>query len=105
MGDSYKTLAQGVLPAATATMYTVPGATQTIVRNLTLSNYSGVSANVSLYRNGSTAPFLADGVITVPAGGHAEWDGSRALETGATIRGGAIPPGTVSFTLDGDEIT
>lgn len=92
--DSFKKLAQGQLPAAAATVYTVPGATQSIVKTIVLDN-NGVTAQlVSMYIDG-TAATNRIGSFTIPAGGNATWTAAGwAMHdtTGALLGTTALPP-------------
>lgn len=50
--DGFKVLAQGQIPAVAAAIYTVPGATATLVQRLFLANVTAGTVTLSLYING-----------------------------------------------------
>lgn len=92
--DSFKVLAQGQLAAATAVVYTVPGSTQALVKQIQLANTSGVDvAGVTFYVNGTAATNQITGTIAIPANGTAVYangvwqvySSTGALLTGATL--------------------
>lgn len=106
MADAYKQLYQGQLAATVGTLYTVPSATGTIIRHISVVNNDTVSRTFALYRGGTAATNL----ITPPAmvvlpGGMQEWDGAMALAATDTIRGIGSVATMLSVTIDGDEIT
>src|SRR3990172_9506753 len=79
--DAFKVLAQGQLPAAIATIYTVPAApAQAIVKAIHLVNGTGSSVTAALRVNGTLATNAILPPITILAGGF--WifsdDGLRA---------------------------
>lgn len=72
--EAYKVLGQGQLGTSAAPLYTVPGATTALVREIFLANTMASPIIVALYVNGTTA---ANKIVTVtiPASGSASYDG------------------------------
>ena len=106
MTDSYKLLGQGVLAInAFTTIYTVPGATQAIIKNVRLINTGVVDGIVQIFRNGTGDAKAASPKLLIPAyHGSAEWDGTDAFATGDTVSASANVA-TMTYELSGDEIT
>jgi hypothetical protein len=106
VADAYKTLYQGQLPAAAATLATVPALTSWIVKHITVVNNDTSDRTFTLYRNGTAATNIClPPNVNVPAGGMVEWDGTMALEAGGTIAGVASVAAQLTITIDGDEVT
>ena len=87
----------------TATLYTVPGATRTVVTSLAVTNTSGASANLTLKVNG-VAKFAAE---PIAAGGRlflGPNDIRWAMATGTTITGGASAGSALELSAYGTEI-
>jgi len=115
--DAFKVLAQGQLPAAIATIYTVPAApAEAIVKAIHLVNGTGSSVTAALRVNGTLATNAILPPITILAGGFAIFadDGWRAyndqgqlLSAGATGATGATGlagvTGPAGFGLPGLE--
>lgn len=104
MADDFKVLAQGTLTNSSATLYTVPGGTQAIIKMIVLANYSGVDRWAKLTVNGA-----ADGNIILPqttilAGGHGE-GGPFTLDAADTLLGYAEANTAITYTVFGMEIT
>lgn len=106
MADAYKILYQGQLPAAVATLYTVPVSTKVIVKFVALQEATGAGGpyTVDLYINGTTAAKHWKG-LSLSAGWSADWDGTLALNAGDTIAGVCSAATTVTITISGDEVT
>jgi hypothetical protein len=101
--DSFKKLAQGQLPAAAATIYTVPGSTSSIVKSIVLDNTSGVSQLVSMFMDG-TAATNRIGSFTIPAGGNATWTASgwSMHDTTGALLGTTALPAQANNTFTGN---
>lgn len=105
MTDTYKVLSQSQLPNAAAAQYTVPGATQAIVRTIVLVNTSGAPVNVSLYVNGAANSNKILDTYTVPANTRIELNGVITLAATNTIQGVAATAAVVTMTVFGLEIS
>jgi hypothetical protein len=104
MADAYKTLYQGQLPNAAATLATVGGAKSWIVKHIGLANNTAGAVTWQLFRNGTAAANLWIGG-SIPANGYAEWDGQEALATAETFAGIAATANSVTITISGDEVS
>ena len=105
MADAYKTLYQGQPTASVATLYTVPGSTAAIIKNVKAVNNDTVARTLTLYINGTAATNVWAKGHSIPPGGSIEWDGTVALEAAGTIRGLASVATMVTVTISGDEVT
>lgn len=72
--DAFKKLFQGQLATSVATLYTVPGSTQTLIKTIILDNTTGSPATATLYVDGTAAANRICS-FTIPAGGEAVWSG------------------------------
>lgn len=104
MALSIKALADGQLPAAKGTLYTVPGATQTILRSITLVNTDSVARTVNIYvnRTGTSRRIIPkDQSIQPGASTHVAI--IVTLEAGDLVEGDASVATIVDYTLSGVE--
>jgi hypothetical protein len=74
--ETYKVLDQRQLAAAAATIYTAPASTQSFVKTIAVVN-TGASATCQFFRGGTAAANAITPVLTVPAGGWAQYDEGR----------------------------
>lgn len=76
--ETYKKLAQGQLPAATAALYTVPGATTGFVKEIHFTNTGSASQTITLYVDGTAA---ANELVSfvIPGNGFATYNGEWAI--------------------------
>lgn len=73
--DTFKTLAQGQLASSTGTLYTVPGSTQALVKQIHLANTTGSDVTgVVLYTGGTAAGNQLTGTMTILANGTAVYN-------------------------------
>lgn len=103
MADTYKRLARTSSSSATATtVYTVPGATTTLVRKIHISNNSGTAGTVKIHHVESGGSADATNVIlpTVTLGNNEQGidDAPFAMEDGDTIQ--IIADGTNAITIN-----
>ena len=107
MAEAYKILGQGELPAAAGVLYTVPGATEAIVKLITLVNQTAGALTVTMWIDGAAdANLWVPPTFEIPANGSAEWSGSLALEAAITIRGAtAGGANDITYLITGLEIT
>ena len=105
MAVTSKELYAGTLTTTlTATLYTVPSSTNTVVTSITICNSSGSSANLTL-KAGGTALFAA---LPVDAGTSlflGPNDIRKVLATTKTIAGGASAGSALEVTINGVELT
>lgn len=110
MTDTFKRLAQGTFSSGTATtLYTVPGATSTLIKKVVVSNNSGTAGTVKLHHVASGGSATSDNVIvpTTPLGNneHGVDSDPFVMETGETLRGVGDGTNAISYTIYGLEIS
>ena len=107
MAEAYKILAQGELPVAVGVLYTVPGATEAIVKHIRLVNQTAGILTVTMWIDGNTdAELWVPSTTEIPANGSMEWDGSMSLEAAVTIRGAtAGGANDITYLITGLEIS
>lgn len=108
MSDVCKLLYQGQLPAAVATLATVPSSPviSWIVKHWIVVNNDTVARTFALYRQGTAATnIITPPAVSVPAGGCVEWDGTMSMGTGETLRGVGSVATMLTLTVDGDEVS
>ena len=101
MAATAKVLSRTTLTDSSATLYTVPSATTTIVTNIALANITGSDATVDL---------LLDGVellkeVTVAANSTSIIDLKQVLVATDTIAGLASATSTITVHVSGVEVT
>jgi len=103
--DTYKVLSQSQLPNAAAAQYTVPGATQAIVRSIVLVNTTAGPITVSLFVNGSGAGNKILDTYSIPANTRVELNAVMTLAATNTIQAVASAAASVTMTVFGLEIS
>lgn len=104
------TIKQLVAPTAlsatlTTTLYTVPGATKAIVKEILLCNTDTVPRTVTIYfGTGSAAANTALSAISIGAGETKFVTLSTVLAAADTIKGGASTAAVVACTISGVEV-
>lgn len=97
-------LADGQLAAAKATLYTCPGATQTIIKTITYVNTDGSARDVNLYlKPGATSRRIIPIDMELGAGYSLIFDDELTLEAGDLIEGDASLANVVDYTINGIE--
>ena len=103
----YKSLADGQLAAAKATLYTVPAATTASIKQITYTNTDVAARTVNLYvkRSGSVSRRIIPMNMSLAIGNTMYWgDGdSMELSTGDIIEGDASAATVVDYTITGAE--
>jgi len=99
MATTPKALARAAAATSSATLYTVPASTTTIVTNIAVTNTAGASATFTV---------ALDGVVLIPASSIAAnstafFDLKQVLATTKTITGFASAT-TVNFHISGVEL-
>jgi hypothetical protein len=104
MALSIKALADGQLAGAKGTLYTVPGATQAIIKTITLVNTSASAVTTNLYaKPGATSRRIIPKDLSIPAGGTYIHDVVLTLETGDLIEGDASTAAVIDYSISGAE--
>jgi hypothetical protein len=103
--DTYKVLSQTQLPNAAAAQYTVPAATQAIVRAIVLVNTTAGPITVSLFVNGSGAGNKILDTYSIPANTRIVLNDVVTLAATNTIQAVASAAASVTMTVFGLEIS
>lgn len=93
--------------AANGTLYTVPGATTLIVRNIHIANTTGAAATITLAINGTSdtaANCFLEG-LSIPADGVYNWNGFLVLEAAETIQGKQGTASALTVVISGVNVT
>lgn len=106
MAVNVKALGDGQLAAAKGTLYTVPGATQAILRSITLVNTDASARACNLYvnRTGASRRIIPKDV-SLGAGERYELLTVITLEAGDLIEGDASAATVVDYVLSGVEVS
>lgn len=106
MAEAYKILAQGEVGTASGALYTVPGATEAIIKHIRFVNQTGAAITITIWIDGTTDPFLwLPPTTSIPANGSLEFEGSLALAAASVINGDTATANTITFIISGVEIT
>lgn len=102
-----KSLADGQLAVAKATLYTVPAVTSTLVLFISVTNTTTNTRNINLYvkRSGSVSRRIIPTDLKLSSGANYLFDGRLPLSTGDLIEGDASVATSVDFTIGGVEET
>lgn len=104
--DSYTLIHQSQIAATIATLFTVTGGHQYIIKHMTVINNDTVARTFGLYRQGTAAAnVITPPNMSIPAGGMAEWDGTMSMDAAETFRAVASVASMLTITIDGDDIT
>lgn len=103
MTETFKKLYQGELPDSVATLYTVPGATQVIIKYMVAINTTANEVTMQLWHDGVADSNCIFGPTTIPAGGKAEFDGNLIMETADTLNGKAGTSSSITLSVYGLE--
>jgi hypothetical protein len=106
MTDTFKKLYQGQPGTSSAALYTVPGSTQTVIKQIRVVNVGTVPASIKLW-HGATA---VDGTVILPdvtlqPGEWGEFDGLIVAQAAEIIHGKASVAATFTVTMYGLEIS
>lgn len=101
----YKSLAQGQLPNAKGTIYTVPASTTAYIKSLKVVNTDSSARTVNIYvkRSGGTSRRIWPSAMSLAAGYVAEDEDIGGLSTGDIIEGDASAATVVDYTILGAE--
>jgi hypothetical protein len=96
------------LTTSAVILYTVPAATSTIIKQVLISNVSGIDARATIHlvpSGGTPVPEnKAFGEILVPANTTQLVDGSIVIPTGATVQGLANISDAINVHISGVEV-
>lgn len=102
-----KVLAEGQLPNAKGTLYTVPALTATIIKTITYVNTGLAAQAVNLYikKSGSTSRRIMPKDMILGIDFLFVMDDELTLDVGDLIEGDAANPTEVDYTVNGVEKT
>jgi len=103
--DTFKKLAQAQPGVAAATLYTVPAATQTVVKQIRAVNTGTVPASIKLWHDGVADVNVILPPVTLQPGEWGEFDGLIVGEAADTFSGLASVAATITVTMYGLEIS
>lgn len=106
MADTAKRLYGPARPATTtATLYTVPGSTTAIIRNIHIANPTGSAATATLGIGADAAGIRLFDAFSVPAGEVLDWSGFLVLAAAEILTGMQGTLNAMTFTVSGVEVT
>jgi len=106
MTDTAKRLAgPDDIPNSTTTMYTVPGSTKAIIRNIHIANTTTSQASIKMSIGADSAATRILGDLPIPANGTYDWSGFMVLEAGETLRATGGTNNALTVTVSGVEVT
>jgi len=100
-----KLLADGQLAAAKTTIYTVPAATQAIIRDVAFGNVGGLTENLNLYvkKSGGTSRLFSRAQLDLDEFAHEEDIGT--LDAADELEAETTNAASVDFSIHGVELT
>lgn len=105
MAETYKVLYQGQPSTSMVTVYTVPGSTSAIVKQIRLVNVSVAAATIKLCQGGTADANCILPAVSLGPGEWAEFDGSIFMATGTTLAAQAQTASAITMTVHGVEIS
>ena len=105
MPTTPKLLADGQLAAAKTTIYTVPAATQAIIRDVAFGNVGGLTENLNLYvkKSGGTSRLFSRAQLDLDEFAHEEDIGT--LDAADELEAETTNAASVDFSIHGVELT
>lgn len=105
MPETFKKLAQGFATAAGGALYTVPGSTQTIVREIRVVNTDSAAQTIALFDGGVAAVNAIKGTTTLQPNETMEVPCYITMAAAATIQAKASADAKVTVTVYGLELS
>lgn len=94
-----------LLTSSSVTLYTVPGATTAILRNIHIANTSGTAATARLSIGADAAGTRLLGDLSIPANSTYDWSGFMPVAAVETIRGQSGTTNVLTITVSGVLVT
>ncbi len=103
---TWRALADGRLPAATAALYTVPANAHALIKTITLTNTAAAIRTINLYMNtsGVNRRIMPEN-MSMEANWMFVYNDELTLEPGDSIQGDASVAACVDFAINGMEET
>jgi hypothetical protein len=105
MAEAYKRLYQGQPGTSITTIYTVPAATNAVVKNIRIVNMGTASATIQLWHGGTTNANVILPATTLQPGEWGEFDGLIVAPTTEVFSAQASLATTMTVTMYGLELT
>jgi hypothetical protein len=105
MPESYKRLAAATIGVTKTVVYTVPAATQAIVKAIEIVGLLGTSQTITIWHNSGATEIRLLYVMPIDGLGQAEWDGTKCLVAGDTISVQANIAAAFELAMYGIEVT
>lgn len=93
------------IPNSEVTLYTVPGATTAIIRNIHIANTTGTAATIKMSIGADAAGTRILGDLSIPANGTYDWSGFMVLAAAETLRATGGTNNALTATVSGVEVT
>ena len=103
MAEAYKVLSQGEVATSATALYTVPVATEAIIKHMDVVCTSAAKLKLWVGGTGDGNVILPE--VSLATGEFAQWDGTIALEAGQIIYGDSDVSTAITVTIYGLEIT
>jgi hypothetical protein len=103
--NTFKKLAQQLVPDSPTLIYTVPADTQTLIRHIIVPNPSLADASFALWVDGTSDANLEKPPSSVLAGGWIEFSGVMAMGAGDQLYVSSDTDNVLTITVDGLERT
>lgn len=87
------------------TLYTVPGATTAIIRNIHIANTSGTAATLKLGIGADAVGTRLLGDVSIPANGTYDWSGFLVMAATETLRATAGTDNVLTITVSAVLVT
>jgi hypothetical protein len=106
VAESYRILDQRQAATSATVHYTVPAATQAIVKHVTAVNaHATLASTISFFVNGTAATNRWTQAVSLAPGESQVFDGTLALATGGTIYAQASVAAAITVTISGAEVS
>jgi hypothetical protein len=106
MALTAKPLGQGQLPSSKGTLYTVPGATATLITRGTLVNTTAgaLTVNVYLKTSAGSSRRIVPKDLSLAAGASVDIRGGHVVDAGGLIEGDASSATSIDYFFSGVEM-
>ena len=105
MAESIKKLAQLTLDGTVQTIYTAPTSTSTIIKEISLVNFTLSNVNATIWDGGNADNNIILPPTSIDAGGHGEFNGVYFLEAGDVLKAQASASASITMTVYGVELS
>ncbi len=105
MTEVWKKLYQGEVGTASGTLYTVPAATEAIIKHIRLVSTSTSDETITLWHGAAGDATIILPAVTILAGAWAEFEGVITMAAADVIAGDASTANEITATIYGLEIS